>query len=989
MSDSLLDKIEYENLITHDCNYMDINEALVENQDTSFRVAHLNVHSIPDKYYDLLDLFEIMREKNMLPDVVLFCETFFSEKNFSKYSFDNFDLISRYRKNKSRGGVSILIRSNIKYIERSDIDIFEEGIFESVFIEVQRKYKCNIVIGEIYRIPGTCEREFIEKYKSIVAKIKHENKKIIIGTDQNLDYLKINAHSRTMDFFNLNLENNIIPTIYKPTRVTHTSATLIDNIYIDSDLYKNVKSHILTIDISDHYMCLTGIQEDLLDRNVTESFNIRKVTDSMLRNMNASLSNRNWTILEGMSPNEASEFLINEIEVVMNFYAPEKKIRIKMKNKYSEPWMTQALKVSSLRCRSLYKKSIKKSKESVEFQCYRKYRNLYNTLRRKARFAYYNEIVEKNKSDAKRLWAVLNKITGKLKNKKDISDEIIVNGIKEHNPELISNAFGKHYSELGGKLAEAIKEKVNIGDPMRYMKNKIEQNCFLFPTSQLEIEKIIKSLKNKNSSGYDDISNKMLKRIYPSIIPALEIIFNKSLSSGIFPENMKLAIVKPLYKGKNKTEILNYRPVSLLPVLSKILEKIVYSRIVKFFNKHKVFYEGQYGFRKNRSTIDTILDLTGNILESFNRNHYTLGLFLDMSKAFDSIDHSTLLKKMEFYGIRGTVLSWFKSYLKDRQIRVKFKNNLSDCYFMRYGTPQGSVLGPLLYLILSNDLVKCLKFCNCVVFADDTTLFASGGNLKFLFKKVNDDLQRLSEWFYNNSLTINVDKSMYVLFRRKQKELGQLGNLKMSGIEISRVKSVKFLGIVIDEHLEWNHQVKHVMTKMIAGNYSLSMVKNMVSVKSKLLIYYANVQSHINYALSVWGPMAKAAEINKLIVQQNKSIRLILKVGRRSNLGPLYKKVNLLRIKDQIELDLLKISFRYSNDNLPIRITNLFDLGNHLYETRNRNNLRAPHHTTFQYGLSFLGQAPSLWLNLPEQLKSKNSVRSFIKGFIKMKVTEY
>ena len=325
-----------------------------------------------------------------------------------------------------------------------------------------------------------------------------------------------------------------------------------------------------------------------------------------------------------------------------------------------------------------------------------------------------------------------------------------------------------------------------------------------------------------------------------------------------------------------------------------------------------------------------------------------------MSKAFDSIDHNTLLKKMEFYGIRGTVLSWFKSYLMDRQIKVKYGNSMSKCYVMNYGTPQGSVLGPLLYLILANDLVKCLKFSSCVTFADDTTVFVSGSNLRFLYSKLNDDLKRLSKWFDCNCLTINPDKSKYILFRQKQKHVVGTGVLKMDGIEIERVQNMKFLGITIDEHLEWNLQCRNVLTRMIAGNYSLKMVKNMVPLKSKLIIYHAHVQSHVDYALSAWGPMLKAADINKLKVQQNNSIRIIFNLNRRTNLSPFYKKVNILRLHDQVKLSLLKISFRYFLDKLPIRITNLFNLQNHDYNTRNRNNLRAQHHTTSQYNKSYL-----------------------------------
>ena len=395
---------------------------------------------------------------------------------------------------------------------------------------------------------------------------------------------------------------------------------------------------------------------------------------------------------------------------------------------------------------------------------------------------------------------------------------------------------------------------------------------------------------------------------------------------------MKLAIVKPIYKGKIKSEIVNYRPVSLLIVISKILEKIVNIRIVKFLQKYKVLTESQYGFRYHRSTTDAMLDFTGNVLENINRGFYTISLFLDMSKAFDSISHATLFRKLEFYGIRGNVLAWFRSYLLNRQIKVKYRNVLSETYEMTYGTPQGSVLGPLMYIILANDLGKILKCCNCVTFADDTTVFASGNNLKFLYKKVNSDLDRLTEWFDSNSLTLNIDKSKYIIFRpKRKKEINFKGRIMAGGKEISRVENIKFLGIIIDEFLDWNQQLKHILIKMIAGNYSLNMIKNTLTTEIKIMLYYSNVQSHINYALSVWGPMIKLSDLKRLKIQQNKSIRLIFKVGRRARLSELYKKAHLLMVEDMIELELLKISYRYINSILPVRISNLFDIGNHNY----------------------------------------------------------
>ena len=306
-----------------------------------------------------------------------------------------------------------------------------------------------------------------------------------------------------------------------------------------------------------------------------------------------------------------------------------------------------------------------------------------------------------------------------------------------------------------------------------------------------------------------------------------------------------------------------------------------------------------------------------------------------------------------------------------------------------YGTPQGSVLGPLMYIVLANDIAKCLKFCSCTTFADDTTIFASGNNLKFLYRKVNADLERLGDWFDSNSLTLNVEKSKFIIFRNKTKGLPFNGAVRLAGKELERVSNIKFLGIAIDEFLDWKHQVKNVMTKLIAGNYSLRMVKHILPKRVKIQIYHANIQSHLNYALNVWGPMLRAKDLKDLKIQQNKAIRNIFNLGPRIRLLPFYKKAQILTIEDVIQLSLAKISFRYVNDILPIRITNLFDFVDHAYMTRNRNFIRVRHHTLQLYNRSYLGQAPNIWLNLNNDIKEKNKIKLFSKSFILYKLRHY
>ena len=392
MIEDLLELVNCEDVLVSDCNYIDLCdfESSVNHRANSLVVSHFNIHSLPDKYDDLVELLQMLNEKKLLPDICLLCETFLSGKNCTKFHIDGYDLISEYRTNKRRGGVSIMVRTNLKYIERPDLKIFDEGKFEYVFIEIVQKGRKNLVAREIYRVPGTSEIEFLENYDSIVKKIKAEHKHVIIGTDQNLDFLKINSHTNTMKFFEMNLANNVIPTIYKPTRITHSSATLIDNIYVDGELYKNIKSFIVRNNISDHYMCLTVIKDCVLDTVVNTSFKIRKITDSVLRNMNASLSNRNWVELQDMSIHDSSEKIIEEIKTVLDLYAPEKIVKYNLnRHNLCEPWFTTGLKKSSRRCHAMYKTVFRKPKDSPEYQNYSKYRNIYNGLRRKAKFSYY------------------------------------------------------------------------------------------------------------------------------------------------------------------------------------------------------------------------------------------------------------------------------------------------------------------------------------------------------------------------------------------------------------------------------------------------------------------------------------------------------------------------------------------------------------------------------------------------------------------------
>ena len=445
MEHNLLNHIEFDDILSGECSYIDLNDIPCQNELISnFTICHLNIHSVPAKCDDLTELLHKLKGKGLRPDIFLLCETFLNERNFNRYSFDGYEFISEYRRKSSGGGVSILIKSNIKYNVRDDLKIYDEKKFESIFIEIPRKNKANIIVGEVYRTPGTNESYFLDCYESIVRKIRLEHKKIIIGTDQNLDSLKINLQRNTNNFFEMNLSNNLLPAILKPTRVTHSTATLIDNIYIDAELYDRPKANIIVSDISDHFPCIVTLQANIspnLDNTSERRF--RKFDDSVFRNIKAALRNVNWTNLEELDVNSASNFLEKEISKVIDFYAPEKSLKSTKRYEKKDPWFTAGLMTSSTKYVKMYKKVLHLPRDSEKYQIYRKYRKMYQSIRRKMKFSYFQEIIGKHRNESKKLWAILNKIQGKLNNKQNLSDETIINGIKESNERTISNAFAK------------------------------------------------------------------------------------------------------------------------------------------------------------------------------------------------------------------------------------------------------------------------------------------------------------------------------------------------------------------------------------------------------------------------------------------------------------------------------------------------------------------------------------------------------------------
>ena len=395
------------------------------------------------------------------------------------------------------------------------------------------------------------------------------------------------------------------------------------------------------------------------------------------------------------------------------------------------------------------------------------------------------------KNNSKRLWGLINQTISKSHNKLDSIDKIKVDKVYKTDAKSITSAFCNHFSKAGKNYAEKIsKSNKKIEDYLRNIEIN-SHSLFLTPITESELKSLITALPNKESSGHDNVNNVLLKQIKDSAVKPMTICLNKSLSEGLFPQVMELADV---------CETNNYRPISLLLTLSKLLEKIICDKVYTFLNNTNQVYVSQYGFRSGHSCENAISELISAVLKGFQSNKYTVGVFLDLSKVFDTLKHTILLDKLYYYGIRGTAHDWFCSYLSNRKMRVKCcvtstgKTEFSEYEDITYDTPQGSCLGPLIYLIFTNDLVKNVTHCNTILFADDTTLYETHNNLRFLKWSLEQEFVTLLDWFRANKLTLNLDKTACILFQKSgsTKEI----DLKLDGMTVHSVGTTKFVRCV-------------------------------------------------------------------------------------------------------------------------------------------------------------------------------------------------
>jgi hypothetical protein len=580
--------------------------------------------------------------------------------------------------------------------------------------------------------------------------------------------------------------------------------------------------------------------------------------------------------------------------------------------------------------------SIRKPTE-VNIINYKTFRNKLNSDLRKQERSYYNELFNDKKTDMKQKWSVIKSIINKKKS--SVTPTVIkINNKEIHDKSRIANSFNNFFINIGKDLAKKIENSDK--NPTDYITRRNPHTIFLEPVLSDEVTKIITNLKN-SAPGWDGICSKVIKATHASFTIPLLHVLNLSITTGTFPSQLKIAKVLPLFKSGDQQLVSNYRPISILPLFSKILERLIYNRLIKFINKHKLLYKLQFGFREGHSTGMAVTLLVDKIVQALENKHFALSIFLDFSKAFDTVDHSILLSKLELYGIRGLAHNLINNYLSNRKQFVQIDGINSYSKTIQCGVPQGSILGPLLFLIYINDLPEVSTFLQTTVFADDTSAFASGSDIDNLINNANNELNKIYDWLKCNKLSLNINKSHYMIITNKT--YSSHVDLKINDNVIEKVSNTKFLGIIIDNKLSWKEHISFVKSKVSRGIGIICKARKSLQLRTLVQLYYSFIYPYLCYGIEVWG-MAPPTTMLPLFRLQKRAIKIITNTKRKNSSGPLFKKLKILKLHDLYVFKSQMYVKKYLDTKLPSVFDDMFLYVHnvHNYFTRNRDDFYLP-----------------------------------------------
>ena len=969
---------------------------LMKNHKDKFTVLSLNVQSLRAKYDSIILLLQELLNNGFEYSVLCFQETWLGENvDTSHLQLPNYNLVLYPSTTSSHGGLACYIHKRFKYTIRFNAE--PSQIWEGQFIDISGGgLHKTITVGNIYKPPRNYSvdniKTFLDDITPYLTKLENEKSDSIIVGDFNLNLLQLNEKELISDYLTTFVSHSFYPKVTLPTRFSKRNCTLIDQIFCKiSENTTSVKCQagILMSQISDHLPCFISIECHRSSTTTPKYVSVPTTDETSIQNFCDDLSQTNFTDLinNDISADPNANYDIFE-KIILNSkekFLPTKSMRFnKYKHKKSN-WITIGV-LKSIKYRDkLYRKLKSCKPDSLSYQALeinlKSYTRILKKTIREAKKQYYNSRFDLFKSDARKTWGIIREILNKTKQSTEFPNSFLVNDKLITDKRSIADQFNKYFTDIGPKLASEI--SVGKKDKFKdFLKNKVPTSFEFSLINANDVSKIISKMKKKSSSGHDGISSKLLHQICPAIVSPLTTIINQSLYNGIFPDSLKLAKVLPLFKKGNEKLFNNYRPISLLPTISKVFEKVVFKQLYNYCESNGLIYKSQYGFREKHSTELACAEYVDKMLNELDKKKIPISVFIDLSKAFDTLDHNIMLYKLEHYGVSGTTLNWFNSYLCNRYQYVDFDSCLSEKLQIHTGVPQGSILGPLLFIIYMNDLHVASDKFDPVLYADDTTLSAHlalfNPNIKQcnqLSNSINHELEKIYIWLCANKLSLNIDKTKYMIIHYKQRNIGDINlDIKIQGIDIERVQDFCFLGLTINENMTWHSHINRINSKISRTLGALNRLKNFLPTDVLRTIYNSLILPHITYCIIIWG-----FECQRLTKIQKRCIRTVCCAKYNAHTEPLFKTLNLLKIEDIFKYHVLKFYFKLTNRTLPVYFNSMAitNADYHNYGTRQRDNLHVPVSRTTQACKRIRHYLPSLIHVTPNNVLHKVTSHSY------------
>ena len=931
------------------------------------QIGHVNVYHLCNKLHDVSRLLIETPSLHLLG----LSETRLNVHDDKQVAISNYNFFRKDAKRTGQTGMGIYVHNEIlKFITRRP-DLEPENV-ECMWLQFKRSEKDSpLLVGFVYRNPAS-QYSWYDDFVAMMDLVttKHSKANYILLGDFNIDLLK--PHSSWDSTLSL---HGLKQLVTKPTRVTPNSATLLDHIYTNNDT-KVTNVRLSDISISDHNpVACTWLCKSIKSAKTSHTTIIYRCFKSFDNNrFLADLSTTDFSpVYNYDNPNDALTVWYNTFLPVLDKHAPIRKKRVKQQT--LPGWMNRDI-IEAMKVRDKYRKE-------KQFTEYKKQRNLVSAMVQKAKHNYFEKLIS-NDSNTAQLWRAMNNIT--KKSRRSNSEQVTISP-DEFNTHFLSIAD----SVLNSHVKPAPNSKPDHSLLEQFCKERLppSDSCKIPNIAIHEVGRYIEDLKNKKTMGPDNLNTFIVKLSLPYIVESLTFIYNRCIKTNTFPDAWKTAKVVPLPKSQDTSDPNNFRPISILSILSKPLEKHIQHNILGFVETRHLFHDLQSGFRKTHSCHTALTKMCDTWLSAINESKMAGAIFLDFRKAFDLVDHEIIISKLRYYLNNDATVLFLSSFLRDRTQTVLMNGNFSKPGDLKVGVPQGSILGPVLFCLFINDLPLHIENSDvsCEMFADDSSLHTTSTDIKVIETNLQKELSNVDRWCSENKMAIHPQKtkSMVISSRQKHQRAPLTLNLVLGTHTVEQVETHKVLGVTIDNELRWQPHITNIC-KLVASNiHILGKLKTYVEPEARLMFFNAHCLSHINYASTVWCG-AGELHLKKLNSLHRRAAKIIVSNNFLSTTQKL-RSVNILSLEHQFEFNTAVLVYKAKHRLVPSYVQKLLTPADSRYQSEK---YLIPRTRIDMFKSSFAFSGANIWNSLPVKIracKTLSSFKSCLKKYLLKKMT--